>query len=83
MVDGINNAPRNWGLVFNNRTREDIDKLYTFFTTLAGVHSCRLTLPNTVSGDENVTVVIEDFSRTMGTTLYYSLSCKAREVFEL
>jgi phage-related protein len=83
MVDGINNAPRSWSLVFNNRTREDVDKLYTFFTTLAGVNTCRLTIPNTVSGDENVIVVIEEFSRTMGNTLYYSLVCKAREVFEL
>jgi phage-related protein len=92
MVDGINNTPREWGLVFNNRTREDIDNLYRFFTVLAGVDSCRLTIPDTtaVAGtgstadvEEAVTVVIEEFSRGMGTTLYYTLACKAREVFEL
>ena len=83
MVDGINNTPRSWSLGFNNRTREDIDKLYTFFTTLAGVNTCRLTVPDSVGGDDDVTVVIEEFSRGMGNTLYYTLACKAREVFEL
>ena len=92
MVDGINNTPRNWSLVFNNRTREDIDNLYRFFIVLASVDTCRLTIPDTtaIAGtgstadvEEAVTVVIEEFSRTMGNTLYYTLSCKAREVFEL
>lgn len=92
MADGINNSPRNWSLVFNNRTREDIDNLYRFFTVLGGVDTCRLTVPDTtavagtgstVNVEEAVTVVIDEFSRTMGNTLYYSLVCKAREVFEL
>ena len=26
MVHGINNTPRKWSLVFNNRTNDDIDK---------------------------------------------------------
>ena len=89
--DGINNTPRTWNLVFNNRTREDIDNLYRFFIVLASVDTCRLTVPDTtavagtgstVNVEEAVTVVIEEFTRTMGNTLYYSLTCKAREVFE-
>ncbi|HAW05314.1 MAG TPA: hypothetical protein DCW83_11545 [Saprospirales bacterium] len=89
--DGINNTPRKWSLVFNNRTREDIDNLYRFFIVLASVDTCRLTVPDTtavagtgstVNVEEAVTVVIEEFTRTMGNTLYYSLTCTAREVFE-
>jgi len=89
--DGINNTPRKWSLVFNNRTREDIDNLYRFFIVLASVDTCRLTVPDTtavagtgstVNVEEAVTVVIEEFTRTMGNTLYYTLSCTAREVFE-
>lgn len=96
LADGINNTPRTWGLAFNNRTREDIDNLYRFFTVLASVDTCRLTVPDTtavanvtlpnspstVNVEEAVTVVIEQFSRTMGNTLYYSMTCTAREVFE-
>jgi phage-related protein len=89
--DGINNTPRKWSLVFNNRTREDIDNLNRFFIVLASVDTCRLTVPDTtaiagtgstVNVEEAVTVVIEDFTRTMPNTLYYSLACTAREVFE-
>ncbi len=91
LADGINNTPRTWSLVFNNRTREDIDNLYRFFTVLASVDTCRLTIPDTtavagtgstVDVEEAVTVVIEEFNRTMGNTLYYTLACTAREVFE-
>ena len=89
--DGINNSPRKWSLVFNNRTREDIDNLYRFFIVLGSVDTCRLTIPDTtavagtgstVDVEEAVTVVIEEFTRTMGNTLYYTLTCSAREVFE-
>ena len=89
--DGINNTPRKWSLVFNNRTREDIDNLNRFFIVLASVDTCRLTVPDTtaiagtgstVNVEEAVTVVIEDFTRTMPNTLYYTLACTAREVFE-
>ena len=82
MVDGINNTPRTWTLAFNNRTNDDIDNLYKFFQTLASVSSCRLTVPHAVDGDENVTVVIEEYSRTFGNAEYYSMVCRAREVFE-
>ena len=82
--DGINNTPRTWSLAFNNRTREDTDNLYNFFVSLGAVDTCMLTIPdNSDSGaDENVIVVIEQFNRTMGNTLYYSMTCSAREVFE-
>lgn len=84
MADGINNTPRKWSLVFNNRTNDDIDNLYAFFQRLAGVDTCRLTVPDTTAGgnEEAVTVVIEEYSRTFGNAEYYSLSCSAREVFE-
>jgi len=80
--DGINNTPRSWSLVFNNRTNTDIDKLYTFFQTLAGVDTCMLTVPDSVGGDDDVTVVIEAYNRTFGNAQFYSMTCTAREVFE-
>lgn len=82
VADGINNLPRQWGLNFNNRTKEDIDKLYKFFNQLASVDTCRLTIPHAVDGEENVIVVIEGYSRTLTHDNYYALSCTAREVFE-
>tara|TARA_B100001123_G_C15220813_1_gene991175 strand:- start:684 stop:1103 length:420 start_codon:yes stop_codon:yes gene_type:complete len=82
IADGINNTPREWTLSFATRTNDDIDKLYKFFQTLAGVSTCRLTVPHAVDGDENVNVVIEDYNRTYDYAEYYSMSCKAREVFE-
>jgi len=39
-------------------------------------------LQDKVNVEEAVTVVIEDFTRTMPNTLYYTLACTAREVFE-
>ena len=89
--DGINNTPRKWSLVFNNRTREDIDNLNRFFIVLASVDTCRLTVPDTtaiagtgstVNVEEAVTVVIEEYNRTFINAEYYALSCTAREVFE-
>ena len=80
--DGINNTPRSWSLTFNNRTNTDIYKLYTFFQTLAGVDTCMLTVPDSVGGDDDVTVVIEAYSRTFGNAQFYSMNCTAREVFE-
>lgn len=82
--DGINNTPRTWALSFNNRTKEDIDNLYAFFNRLAGVDTCKLTVPDqTESGDEfTATVVIEDYSRVLAYDNYYTLTCSAREVFE-
>ena len=80
--DGINNTPRTWGLTFNNRTKEDIDKLYKFMNTLASVDTAKLTVPNSVDGEETVTVVLEGYSRALSDDNYYSLSCNAREVFE-
>ena len=80
--DGINNTPRSWGLTFNNRTKEDIDKLYKFINTLASVDTAKLTVPNSVDGEETVTVVLEGYSRVLTYDSYYSLTCTAREVFE-
>lgn len=82
IVDGINNLPRKWSIGFNNRTKGDIDKLYKFFNTLAGVDTCKLTVPHAVDGEETVTVVIEGYARSLNTHDYYSMSCTAREVFE-
>jgi phage-related protein len=81
--DGINNTPRSWSLVFNNRTNTDIDKLYTFFQTLAGVDTCMLTVPDSVGGDDDVIVVIEEYNKTFSNAQFYSMNCTAREVFEL
>jgi len=80
--DGINNTPRSWGLTFNNRTKEDIDKLYKFMNTLASVDTAKLTVPNSVDGEETATVVLEDYNRVMSYDNFYSLTCTAREVFE-
>lgn len=82
IVDGINNIPRTWQMTFANRTKGDIDKLYKFFNTLAGVDTCKLTVPHAVDGEETVTVVIEGYARSLNTHDYYSMSCQAREVFE-
>jgi len=82
IVDGINNITRTWQMTFANRTKEDIDKLYKFFNTLAGVDTCKLTVPHAVDGEETVTVVIEGYARSLNTHNYYSMSCQAREVFE-
>jgi len=80
--DGINNTPRQWGLTFNNRTKEDIDKLFKFMNTLASVDTAKLTVPNSVDGEETVTVVIEGYARILSFDNYYTLNCTAREVFE-
>ena len=80
--DGINNTPRSWGLTFNNRTKEDIDKLYKFMNTLAEVDTAKLTVPNSVDGEETVTVILQGYSRTLTYDNFYTLVCSAREVFE-
>jgi len=80
--DGINNTPRTWGLTFNNRTKEDIDKLYKFMNTLASVDTAKLTVPNSVDGEDTVTVVLEGYTKTYSYDNFYTLACNAREVFE-
>ena len=82
MVHGINNVPRSFSLAFNNRTNDDIDKLYNFFVSLASVTTCNLTIPDSTGSEETLKVVIEDFSKQYDYDEYYSLSCTAREVFE-
>ena len=84
MKDGINNTPRTWSLSFANRTKEDIDDLYTFMNGLGSVDTAKLTVPDTnSSGNEAaVVVVLEGYSKTLAYDDYYSLSCTAREVFE-
>jgi len=82
MVHGINNVPRSFSLAFNNRTNDDIDKLYNFFVSLASVTTCNLTIPDSTGSEETLKVVIEDFNKTYAYDEYYSLSCTAREVFE-
>ena len=81
-VHGINNTPRTFSLSFNNRTKEDIDKLYNFFISLASVTTCNLTIPDSTDSEEIIKVVIEDFNKTFNYDNYYSLTCQAREVFE-
>jgi phage-related protein len=80
--DGINNTPREWGMSFNNRTKEDIDKLYKFMNTLAEVDTAKLTVPNAVDGEETVTVILQGYSRALTYDNFYTLVCTAREVFE-
>ena len=80
--DGINNTPRTWALSFNNRTKEDIDKLYKFMNTLASVDTAKLTVPNSVEGEETAPGVLESYNRVMSYDNFYSLTCTAREVFE-
>jgi|TARA_B110000914_G_C15331604_1_gene384977 phage-related protein len=84
MKDGINNTPRTWTLSFANRTKADIDDLYTFMNGLAEVDTAKLTVPDTnSSGNEDaVVVILEGYSKTLAYDDYYSLSCTAREVFE-
>ena len=82
MVHGINNVPRSFSLAFNNRTNDDIDKLYNFFVSLASVTTCNLTIPDSTGSEETLKVVIEDFNKTYAYDEYYSLTCTAREVFE-
>ena len=60
------------------------NNLIRFFTVLASVDTCQLTVPDiTASGNEEaVIVVIEEYARTFVNAEYYSMSCTAREVFE-
>lgn len=82
VADGINNTPRSWNMTFGPRTKADIDNLYKFFQTLAGVDTCKLTVPHAVDGEETVTVVIEGYGRNLQHDDYYSMNCVAKEVFE-
>ena len=79
--DGINNTPREWSQSFKTRTKADIDNLYDFFNGLASVDTCKLTVPFD-GGESTAVVVIEEYSRTLDYDEFYSLNCKAREVFE-
>ena len=79
--DGINSTPRTFALTFNNRTKADIDNIYDFLDGLAGVDTCKLTIP--FDGNEvTVVVVVEQWARTLAYDDYYTLTCAAREVFE-
>ena len=79
--DGINSTPRTFALTFNNRTKADIDNIYDFLDGLAGVDTCKLTIP--FDGNEvTVVVVVEQWVRTLAYDDYYTLTCAAREVFE-
>tara|TARA_Y100001963_G_scaffold158874_1_gene260139 strand:+ start:2205 stop:2624 length:420 start_codon:yes stop_codon:yes gene_type:complete len=80
--DGINTLPKSWSLKFENRTKADVDNLYKFFNELAGVSTCKLTVPHAVDGEQTYTVVIEDWKRNLQYHDYYTIDCKARQVFE-
>ena len=87
-VNGINNTPRSFSLSFATREKEKMDDLIAFFTTLAGVSTCQLTMPDSNDADglgnneETIKIVVDSFSQSYPYDNFYSVSCEAREVFE-
>lgn len=82
--DGINNIVQSFSVSFNNREKEEIDDIISFFDSLNGVTSFNYTYPdsNSIGGEKTVKVVCEDYNLTFTNDEFYGCTATFRRVYE-
>ncbi len=83
-VKGINNMIETYDLSFSNRPNTETDDLEAFFIDQAGVSKFTFTIPdsNEGTGEKDIKVVCEEWSKSHTQTAATSLTAKLRRVYE-
>ena len=83
-IRGINNMVEIYELSFSNRPNTETDDLEAFFISSAGVSKFTFTIPdsNEGTGEKDIKVVCEEWSKSHTQTAATSLTAKLRRVYE-
>ena len=83
-INGINNMVETYNLSFSNRPNTETDDLEAFFIAQAGVSKFTFTIPdsNEGTGEKDIKVVCEEWSKSHTQTAATSLTAKLRRVYE-
>ena len=83
-IRGINNMVETYNLSFSNRPNTETDDLEAFFIDQAGVSKFTFTIPdsNEGTGEKDIKVVCEEWSKSHTQTAATSLTAKLRRVYE-
>ena len=84
MVKGINNTPIKFTMSFNNRTKEEIDDIIGYVSSLNAVTAFNIVIPDDNEGgnEKTINVVADKWTRKLAYGLYYSATVECHEVFE-
>ena len=83
IADGINTLQQSFSVAFNNREKEEIDDIISFFDSLRGVTAFNYTYPDTNTGGEvTVKVVCEDYNINYTNSEFYGCTATFRRVYE-
>ena len=83
-IRGINNMVEIYELSFSNSPNTETDDLEAFFISSAGVSKFTFTIPdsNEGTGEKDIKVVCEEWSKSHTQTTATSLTAKLRRVYE-
>ena len=83
-IKGINSMIETYSLAFSNRPNTETDDLEAFFIDQAGVSKFTFTIPdsNEGTGEKDIKVVCEEWSKSHTQTAATSLTAKLRRVYE-
>ena len=83
-INGINNMVETYDLSFTNRPNTETDDLEAFFISSAGVSKFTFTIPdsNEGTGERDIKVVCDEWSKSHTQTGATSLTAKLRRVYE-
>lgn len=85
-IMGINTVKQTFNVTFNTRPNDEIDNLEAFFETKGGVSNFLFTVPDsndgTRTGELDIKVVCDSWTKTHNYGQFYSLSAKFRRVYE-
>ena len=83
-INGINNMVETYNLAFSNRPNTETDDLEAFFIAQAGESKFTFTIrdSNEGTGEKDINVVCEEWSKSHTQTAATSLTAKLRRVYE-
>ena len=83
-INGINSMIETYSLAFSNRPNTETDDLEAFFIDQAGVSKFTFTIrdSNEGTGEKDIKVVCEEWSKSHTQTAATSLTAKLRRVYE-
>lgn len=87
LADGINTLEQTWNISFVNRTRQEIDDIAAYFTSLNGATAFNFTIPDSnvtgsPAGERTIKVVCENFNIVYVQTECYTCTATFRRVYE-
>lgn len=85
VADGINSIEENFSISFVNRTKEEIDDITGYFSSLAGATSFNYTISDSnvsPSGETTIKVICDQWDTVYVNVDVYSCNATFRRVYE-